>query len=165
MWYIVQFVRDSLSNLFFYIEPHAAGEAELSGWKSSLQKELWGPGGHQLEHKSGLNPCGPWHQQHCWQEQQKRSRGVIPPIWHLRVCIWSAISVALQEIWTPWSEPHRGLQVGLQCWVPPVWGESRRTGIVQHGNRKFLGHPTAASTYQIWGVQQQGQQTKVGTRK
>lgn len=26
--------------------------------------------------------------------------------------------MALREIWTPWSEPNRGHQVGLRCWSP-----------------------------------------------
>lgn len=76
----LQFVRYSLSNLFLYKKPHAAGEAEHFWLESISAKEIWGPGEHQLEHKLALHPCGTGHQQDCGQELQKRSRGVIPPI-------------------------------------------------------------------------------------
>lgn len=38
--------------------------------------------------------------------------------WSLPSDTWESVSVALREIWTPWSEPNRGHQVGLRCWSP-----------------------------------------------
>jgi len=36
-----------------------------TGWKAALQKSLWGPGGHEVDHEPAMCPCSKAGQQHA----------------------------------------------------------------------------------------------------